>query len=218
MIVGILIYYLPFFFQAVKGVSARDSGIQNLPFLITLLFAPMMTGAVINFLGFYAPFMWFGSCLAAIGSGLLFSMNIHTSKGSVSGYQFLVGLGLGSCNQLPYSVTQYRLPKDLLIMGSVMVSFCNSLGPVLGTNIAQAIFACTLKHRLEQVPEIDPIAIIRAGPANIEGSVNKALQPLVREAYGHALSMAFVPTIICGGLAFCCSLAIPPGDFRKQLW
>ena len=28
MVVGLLIYYLPFYFQAVLGVSARESGVQ----------------------------------------------------------------------------------------------------------------------------------------------------------------------------------------------
>lgn len=211
-----MIYYLPFYFQAVKGKNARDSGIQNLPFLITLLFAPMVSGVIINFVGAYLPFMWFGAATATVGCGLLFSVRNNASQSQVAAYQFLAGLGLGSCNQLPYSVTQYKLPKDLLVMGSTMVSFCNSLGPVLGTNVAQAIFTSSLKHDLENLGQLDPIAVIRGGPTNVASVVRPSLQLMVRETYGKALSNAFIPAIISAGLAFCCSLTIQWGNLHRQ--
>ena len=79
------------------------------------------------------PFMRFWSALATLGSGLLFSMNASTSTETSAGFQILAGIGVGMCNQLPYTLVQHRL-KDSpdLVRGSAMVSFCSSQGPVIG--------------------------------------------------------------------------------------
>jgi MFS family permease len=200
----------------VQGTDARESGIRNLPFLITLLFAPILSGGLISLFGPYVPFMWFGACLATVGSGLLFSLQVGTKSSAVAAYQFLAGLGLGSCTQISYIATQYKLPDHQTVMGTTIVSFCNSLGPVLGTNIAQAIFAGTLAHRLKSVPGIDPASVIRAGPANIGELASSTVRPLVRQAYKYALTTAFIPAVICGGIAFCCSLWMEWGNVRKK--
>lgn len=68
-IVGTLISYLPLYFQAVQGTNARGSAVANLPFLITLLFAPMASGILISFYGPYVPYMWIGAVLATIDPG-----------------------------------------------------------------------------------------------------------------------------------------------------
>ncbi|KAL9601173.1 MAG: hypothetical protein Q9179_002954 [Wetmoreana sp. 5 TL-2023] len=215
-IVGTLIYYLPLYFQAARGTTARGSAVANLPFLITLLFAPMASGVLISFYGPYVPFMWVGAALATVGSGLLFSLEADSKHGTVDAYQFIAGLGLGLCNQISFNAVQHKLPKEKLILGSTVVSFCNSLGPVLGTNIAQTIFASLLTRTLDSEPQIDAAAIIRAGPTSIGRNVPPELQNAVRHAYSHALTRAFIPSIICGGLAFCCSLAMEWGNVRAE--
>ena len=40
------------------------------------------------------------------------------------------------------------LPTDQLVMGSAVVSFCNSLDPALGTSMGQIIFATTFARRV----------------------------------------------------------------------
>ncbi|KAL8786444.1 MAG: hypothetical protein Q9213_002760 [Squamulea squamosa] len=163
MIVGQLVYYLPLYFQTVQGATARESGVRNLPFLVTMLFAPMISGALINLMGYYVPFMMLGSALATIGSGLLFRIQVDTSKGILYFDQFLAGLGLGLCTQISFTAVQYILPADEMVMGSALVSFCNSLGPILGTNIGQVIFANVLVRRLERVPNVNAtMAVIAA--------------------------------------------------------
>ncbi|KAI4212222.1 MAG: hypothetical protein LQ351_005092 [Letrouitia transgressa] len=215
-IVGVLIYYLPFYFQAVRGTNAQDSGVRNLPFLVTLLFAPMVSGALISYFGPYVPFMWFGAVFATIGSSLLFTLTPHTRHQAVNAYQIIAGLGLGSCNQIPFSATQYKLPEEKLIMGSTMVSFCVSLGPVLGTNMAQAIFAGLLVEQLEGLPGVDAVSVIRAGPTAIDQKVPSESRIAVRQVFNYALTRAFIPLIVYGSLAICCSLAMEWGNVRKQ--
>jgi len=213
LIVGLLIYYLPFYFQTVRGSSARDSGIRNLPFLVTMLFAPIASGALISIIGYYVPFMWLGAALATIGSGLLFTLRVDGSSGSLSAFQFITGLGLGICTQIPFNAVQYILPKEHMAMGSALVSFCNSLGPILGTNIGQAIFSNLFIKRLDQVPGVDAAAVVKAGPTSLAAAGTSAA---VREAFNYALTRGFLLAAVSGGLAFACSMAMEWGNVKRE--
>ena len=213
MIVGLLIYYLPLYFQTVQGTTARESGIRNLPFLVTMLLTPLGSGALISAIGYYVPFMWLGAALATVGSGLLITLRVESPNGILSGYQFVVGLGLGMCTQIPFNAVQYILPRERMVMGSALVSFCNSLGPILGTNVGQAIFANAFVKRLEQVPGVDAAAVIMAGPTNLAAAGGL---PVLREAFNYALTRAFILAIVSGTLAFCCSLGMEWGNVRRE--
>jgi len=53
----ILIYYIPIWFQAIKGVSAVESGIRNLPMILGLVIISIGSGIGITLIGYYTPFM-----------------------------------------------------------------------------------------------------------------------------------------------------------------
>ncbi|SLM41317.1 Major facilitator superfamily domain, general substrate transporter [Lasallia pustulata] len=55
------IFYLPFYFQAVKGTMAEGSGIRSIPYLISVTIAFIAIGDSITAFGWYTPFMWFGT-------------------------------------------------------------------------------------------------------------------------------------------------------------
>ena len=110
--IGIHVYYLPFFFQAVLGATARRSGVLTLPYLMALLFTPMISGILITIVGYYVPFMLIGCTLMTVGSGLLYRLSADSSKGQVIGYQFLAAFGAGLCRQIGFSsVPLVLLPR-----------------------------------------------------------------------------------------------------------
>lgn len=208
--VGKLMYWIPVYFQGVQGLSARESGIRNLAFLVTMLFAPMISGALVNIVGRYVPFMTLGATLSSIGSGLLFTLHRTTPFSYVAGSEFLTGLGLGLCTQLAFTAVQAVLPPEETVLGSSLVSFCNSLGPVLGTNIAQSVFGNVLIRSLDTFGNgFDADAILQGGIRNVHS-------PAVQEALGHALRAVFIITITASCLAFCCSHAMEWVDVRQK--
>ena len=48
----LLIYFLPIWFQAVKGASAVKSGIMNLPMVLTLVLVSILSGIGVTLLGY----------------------------------------------------------------------------------------------------------------------------------------------------------------------
>ena len=120
------------------------------------------------------------------------------------------------CNQIPFNAVQYILPPSQMVMGSAIVSFCNSLRPILGTSIGQAIFVSLYVRRLELLLGVDGAAVVRAGATNLVAMVPEAMLPAVREAYDYALARAFVLAIACSGSGFACSFIMEQANIKNR--
>lgn len=214
--IGVHVYYLPFYFQSVLGTTARRSGVDTLPYLMSLLFTPMISGSLITIVGYYVPFMLVGSTLLTIGSGLLFSLSTHSSNGQLIAYQFLAAFGAGLCRQIGFSSVPLVLHPDDLATASALVAFCNSLGPTLAISIGQSIFTNIFDNQVSGLPGIEVERVINQGAADLEAVVPPQFLEAVREAFNLALTRAFALSIASGGLALCCSFAMEWISVKKK--
>ena len=214
--IGVHVYYLPFYFQSVLGTTARRSGVETLPYLMSLLFTPMISGSLITIVGYYVPFMLAGCTLMTIGSGLLFSLSTDSSEGQLIGYQFLAAFGAGLCRQIGFSSVPLVLHPDDLATASALVAFCNSLGPTLAIAIGQSIFTNVFENQISGLPGIDVERVINQGAVNLGAVVPQQFLGVVREAFNLALTRAFVLSIASGGLALCCSFAMQWINVKKK--
>lgn len=112
------IFYLPFYFQAVKGTSAEGSGIRSIPLLISITIASIISGGLVTVLGWYTPFMWFGAAIFTVGAGLLKTLQVDSSAGKWIGYQILTGFGAGAAMQIPFVAVQVVLSAKDMPTGS----------------------------------------------------------------------------------------------------
>ncbi|KAH8690387.1 major facilitator superfamily domain-containing protein [Phaeosphaeriaceae sp. PMI808] len=134
------IYYLPIWFQAIKGASAVRSGIYNLPLIISQTIASIIAGGMVTKFGYYNPFMYLGSALTAMGAGLVTTFEVDTSTGKWIGYQILFGFGCGLGFQIPTVVAQTILPLQDVSTGVAFVLFIQMLGGTVFNSVAQNIF------------------------------------------------------------------------------
>lgn len=91
--VATIIYYLPIWFQAVRGASPVSSGLRYLPSVISDVLTSIIGGAVVMKVGLYNPFYIFGVAILSLGSGLLTTLTPTTDAGKWIGYQILTGSG-----------------------------------------------------------------------------------------------------------------------------
>ena len=201
------IYYLPFYFQAVKGTTAEGSGIRTIPYLVSNTLFSIIVGASITFLGWYVPFTWFGSVLFTVGSGLLYTLKPDSSAGQWIGYQILTGGGSGTCVQIPFIAVQVVLDRKDMPTGNAVAIFFNSLGGAVSISIAQNIFANTLVKEVPRyVPGVDPQVLLAAGATNVRAVVPPEMLEGVLWGYNKAVVSSYVLAIACGGLAALSSL------------
>jgi hypothetical protein len=201
------IYYLPFYFQAVKGTTAEGSGIRTIPYMVSITLASIMVGGFITTVGVYVPFTWIGSAIFTIGAGMIYSLKVDSSAGEWIGYQILAGVGAGMCVQIPFIAVQVVLSKKDMPVGNAVAIFFNSLGGAVSISIAQNIFSNAL---LKQIPlhttGVDARKIIAAGATHVKEVTPAGQLAGVLLAYNDALTQAYILGIACAGIAFLSSL------------
>jgi hypothetical protein len=202
-----IVYYLPFYFQSVKGFTPHKSGIYILPFVVTNSAFAFASGVIISKTGIYVPVMWLGAAIMAVGCGLMYTLTINSTTGPIVGYQLLTSAGYGLCVQVPFTAVQILPDKDVPI-GNGLVTFFQGLGGALAVSIAQTIFSNVLHENLDEIPNINVDVIISFGATNLVQKVPPALVHSVRAAYGVATKEAFILPIVGSSLALAASLCV----------
>ncbi|KAF2232864.1 aflatoxin efflux pump [Viridothelium virens] len=197
----IFIYYLPIWFQTIKGVRAIDSGIHLLPLLIAFVFATITGGLINQKIGYYTPVGIFGSCVMAVGAGLLTTFQVDTAKGKWIGYQVLYGLGQGYCFQVPNLAAQVALPKPDVPIGMALMFFGQLIGSAVFVSVGENVLGNQLVKRLSSVPGFNSDLVKSGGATSLLSSVPVDQRGLVLVAYNEALRKVYQIGLILACLA-----------------
>ncbi|KAI1432072.1 MFS toxin efflux pump [Xylaria sp. CBS 124048] len=184
-------YFLPIWFQAIKGASAAGSGAMLLPSIIGLSVAAISSGFIVSFFGYYTPLMVLGSTMMAIGYGFLTSFTPDTSTASWIGFQVLFGVGIGFAISQPWTAIQFALPPDDVPAGLSSISFAISIGAALIISISQNIFTNLLRDGLSSVPGVDVDGIIIHGATDLLKIITPEQKDGVLNAYNWAVTRTF---------------------------
>ncbi|EOA81018.1 hypothetical protein ACJQWK_10033 [Exserohilum turcicum] len=198
----VMVYYLPIWFQAIKGASATKSGIMNLPAILGLVLISMITGGLVTYIGYYTPFMLISSVLLTIGAGLLSSMKVDSGSPEWIGYQFLFGAGVGFGMQQPLVAVQTALPAADIPIGTATMMFFQTLGGALFISVAQNVFTNKLIDNLAStVPDLDSGLVLRTGATELKNAIDPQYIGGVLSAYNETLTQTFYVSVACGALS-----------------
>ncbi|KAK5192938.1 hypothetical protein LTR92_007232 [Exophiala xenobiotica] len=213
----LFVYYLPIWFQAIKGVSAVSSGIHLLPMVIPIVVATIMTGQLVSRIGYYTPFMIFGVCLAAIGSGLLTTLEINTTAGLWIGFQILYGFGLGSCSQAPNMAAQTVLKREDVSVGASLMFFGQTLFGAVFVSVGQNVLDNQLANRLAGIPGVTPQLIQSTGATDLLNLIPAKYHAEVLKAYNASLRVCFQVALIMACLSILGAVSMEWRTVRKNL-
>ena len=222
-----LIYYLPLYFQSVKGSSATQSGIELLPLLLATVISSIVTGALISAIGYYTPILILCMALFAIGSGLITTYAVDTPFGKWFGYQVLAGAGIGAGFQGGIVTVQTVLPLEDVPVATAVISFFQSLGGALFIAVSQTVFQNGLVSAIQvQLPQLPPDALLHAGATQIRNVLARAglsdKLPEALIAYVKGLTNTYYITVACACAAFlaaCCLewKSVKNGPVKKEI-
>jgi hypothetical protein len=172
---------------------------------------------VITVTGIFNPFLIAGPAVAAVGGGLLTTLNRDSTSGEWIGYQILIGIGVGACLTIPLMLAGVVVkPKDVSTSTAIMI-FSQSIGGAFMLAAAQGIFQNELVRLLRRsVPELNPLQILSLG-ASKEAAQSTPAESLVRilDCFVKALQHTFILTIPVAGIAFLVSLFQPWFRYHK---
>lgn len=80
-------FYLPIWFQAIKGTSAAQAGVRLLPFFLSTVVFVIGSGIAVSKLGYYTPFLISGNAVLLVATGLLTTLRVDTTTAALIGYQ-----------------------------------------------------------------------------------------------------------------------------------
>lgn len=133
-------YYLPIYFQAVKGQNASQSGVSMLPIVLMFGFVSTGAGYLITATRRYQELIWGSSVLATVGCGLLIMLNETTPTAVVVVLLLVAGIGVApNFNSLLIPIhasLDDTFDNSAVAMSASTYSFIRTIGLSLGISIS----------------------------------------------------------------------------------
>ncbi|KAL1411348.1 hypothetical protein Q8F55_002299 [Vanrija albida] len=209
-------YQLPLYYQAVRGRTAQESGIDIIPFMIIVCVGIFVSGGFVTWKGHYWPFILIGPPIAAVGFGLLFTIRENTTKAMVIGYQILAGFGVGLTfqNIILAAQAEFNDRPAFISQATGVVSFWQLTGAALGVGIVNTVQSIYLNKYLREFAPDAPFDLVRQQTEAIR-KIDPSLQAGVIHAYTLAISKSYMPIFIAIGLALISGIFIRHHNMNK---
>jgi hypothetical protein len=200
-------YYLPIWFQAIKGANAIQSGVDLIAYMIVNALFSVLAGILVSKVGYFAPPAIIGAAISTVGCGLLTTLYVDSGPGKWVGYQVITSAGLGMAVQQGVIAVQTVLKLDQVPIGIAAIISMQSLGGAVFVSVGNNILQNTLNQAsaANELPGVDVKAVIAAGATQFRSIVPAATLPALLVVYNNALRKTFITAIPLSGIAFAAS-------------
>jgi hypothetical protein len=207
MVVGLVVwcclYFLPLYYEAVKGFEPIMSGVALFPETFTLAPSAIVVGLVISRSGQYYWAVCIGWGISTVGTGLMYLLNADASTAKWVCLNLIPGIGIGMVLPSVALAVQASATAENLAIAVAMSTFFRGFGQSIGVAIGGVIFQNRMKSNLLMYPELRSVADKYSGEAASAVQMIKAMQdgPMkehLREAYADSLKVVW---------AFCCAIS-----------
>lgn len=216
-------YYLPMWFQAIKGVSAIRSGVDMIPYVTSNAFFSLVAGIFVSKNGYFILPAVVGMAIGTVGSGFISTFTINISTAQWVGYEMLASAGIGMAIQQGFTAVQIVLPAEEVAIGTAAVVAFQSLGGAVFISVGNTILQNSLRtaSKENKLPGVDIKAVIDAGASDFRKKVTAEQLPALLKVYNKALQRVFIAAIPVAALAIvaCCfmeMISIEDGKKHKE--
>jgi len=158
-------YYLPFYFESLKGASTLHAGVNTLPFNIFFIPAAGISGGLLNKFGKYKPLHWAGFGAFALAAGLLSAMDENTPTVQWTFWELFAAFGLGCLISSTLPAIQSSLPESDVAAITATHAFLRAFGLVWGFTIPSIIFDNRISANIQIVTDPAVRAALEGGAA-----------------------------------------------------
>lgn len=210
------ISFLPLFVQAVIGTDAAEAGRVLTPLILPWVLSAIVGGRMIMRFG-YRHLVMAGMIFMLIGSWLLANVSTTTTRGGLSVYVALLGIGGGLSVATLLLGAQHSVSRTQMGVATANVQFARSIGAAFGTGIMGALMNWKLHNLLIGAPaEVASVArhseIGSIVQPETRASLSPAASAFLQNALAGSLRAAFFLMFAAVVAATVISLFIPKGD------
>ncbi|RDL32633.1 uncharacterized protein BP5553_09089 [Venustampulla echinocandica] len=190
-------YYVPYWFQAIKNVSAEKSGVNMIPYVLSNFVFSMVAGIAVQKSGYVLPAAIVSPIVASIGSGLMTTFSEDTTTVKWAGYAILAGAGIGIGMQQGVVAVQAVLPKESIPIGTSMILFTQSLSGAIFVSVGNSILRNELSSGLTtaKLPGADVPHVLATGATAVRHLIPAdQLEPFIT-IYNEAIRKVFLVAV-----------------------
>ncbi|GJJ12851.1 hypothetical protein Clacol_007096 [Clathrus columnatus] len=190
---------MPLLYQ-LRGHSAEKSGSDILPYMISGIITSLTGSAVTTVTGHIWFLIAFPQILAVVVFGLLSTTKADTSFARLTGFQILLGVGLGAGINNPTLIAQAEFVDDpeAASLATSLVAFCEVISSAINLAVNGAILSGILHSQISKLAGdlspalrtmvLESITFVLTLPDNIRGRVI--------DAYITAIDRVFLASVI----------------------
>lgn len=134
------VYFLPLWFQVVKGASATASGYDLLPFLVGLIGSSIVSGILVSRTGRYRWLLVGGLALATIGVALMTNIRADTPTPTLWLWMLITGVGIGPTMAVFTIIVQNAVPFEELGAATSDLTLFRQIGGTVGLTLSFTLF------------------------------------------------------------------------------
>jgi len=138
---------IPLFVQAVYGGTATNAGIILIPMMVGSVVGSQVAGQSVRKFS-YRSIMLVSVVLFFIGMALLSTLDIETSRKTVTFFMIIAGLGMGCSFSLLSMATQHKIEPQKRGIATSTNTFFRTLGMTIGVTIFGSIQNHVFKNNL----------------------------------------------------------------------
>jgi MFS family permease len=191
---------IPIYFQAVKGLSALDSGLRTIPMILGFVVFGILGGLGTSYIGYCRLFMVAGGALMAIGAGLMTMLTPESSPALYLGLQVIIGAGGGLGGQQAFTAIGTAIHDDDIPLASSVIIFSQMVGSTVFVTAAQNIFTGLLTREL-RAANVNSSPISSVGVTHVQAETPPDELPMVLKFYNEAATKVFFIAVALGCLA-----------------
>ncbi|TVY44625.1 MFS-type transporter [Lachnellula cervina] len=196
-------YYLPLYFQSVKGSSPLGSGLLVMPITVTEAIAGVLVGVIIHRTGRYLEIIYVGVLLMTLGNGLYILLSPKSGLVEIIFSQIVAGSGAGLLFHSPLIALQARVSQENTATATATSTFVNNLATALSVVIGGVLFQNSMDIRVTSLAlpptnlpsNITDLLSAGGAAANVmlvSSIQDQAQRSAVREAYAWSLRNVWI--------------------------
>ena len=213
------IYFIPLYFQFARNDSAIEAGVRLLPFVVFLVVAVIVNGALMSKYGYYMPWYLGGGCLALIGSALMYTVDLDTSTSKIYGYTVIIGIGGGMYAQAGFAIAQVKVKPHEIPSAIGFISLAQIGGATIALAIANSVFLNKATSGILAIVPGQPRNVVQGAVSGVGSTFFQSLDASVKTAVLRVVTDAISRTYILGitGAALSIVLAVFMGREKVRV-